>query len=235
MLLIFVVTTSFKTEAMQTSNPAVTLCTAQAFGDLWSQTMQRLNQSVFSNSGLNTQFIKSPPKRATRMFKQKHCDGFFVYSKNFPKRVERDDIIHVPESLLIAKIETYTNANNDCAKGIGCLSELSEQNIVGVFRSKGLVHLSKQLTGAQLVELSTVQQGIEMLRKKRISAFVFPSINEKYHNFVKSGLKHLGTVKEVPLYIWLNKDYQPFITSLTKNIRKLKQTDKWKPLLSPLN
>lgn len=213
----------------------ITLCTGQAFGSLWSSKMQSLIENVFAGSGLKPRYIKSPTKRATRMFIQKKCDGFFVSTKQFDARTNRKDTFYVPESVLSVKLEVYVNNDFTCQQGLNCLAKLGKHNSIGVFRSDGLVTVTKQLTNSRLIEFSKVNQGLEMLRKHRVEAFVFPSVNEQYHQFAKAGVKRLGTFKELPLYIWLDKDFEYYKQKLSTNIKSLKTQKQWKNLLTPID
>lgn len=233
--LMLIATITFPKNSLAHENRDVTLCTGQAFGELWSLKMQSLIENVFVGSGLSPTYIKSPTKRATRMFIQKKCDGFFVSSKHFATSINRKDTFYVPESVLSVNLEVYVNKGFDCEQGLECLAKLNKHNNIGVFRSDALVTVSKQLTSAKVLEFSKVNQGLEMLRKKRIEAFLFPSINEQYHQFVKTGVKRLGTFKELPLYIWLDKDFEYIKEKLSTNIKSLKKQKQWENFLTPID
>ncbi|REL27544.1 hypothetical protein DXX93_13895 [Thalassotalea euphylliae] len=228
-LLFYLCFANFFTQAEQTKQVQgrLVICIGQASSSSNNSALQSLVNEMFNTTGLQPDLFYSPTKRAEHLFKVGECDGFFVSSNDFPTQIQRDDIVHVPESIMTVHVDAFVYKGDVCKVEQSCLQSLAKSQVVGVFRSHALMKYLKTRTSASVVELTTLEQGTKMLEHSRIDVLVIPNININ-----TSRLLNVERVASVELYLWLDKKYAPYLEEVSMQVRRLKSGPKW-TLLNP--
>ena len=203
---------------IKTIQQAFTLCTGVAFSDNWNKYVDDFIHHIFQHSGLKVSLFKSSADRAEYHFRQGRCHGFFAASSDFPKQVDRH-IVHVPEPALLAGVEVLARQ----AFTLHDLVTVDKSHIIGLFNSKSLADHIAKITNATLIPVQNLEQGISLLNKQRIEAFIYPNLkvnNQNMLNLASNQLKVEKLIDNVELYLWLNEEHADKAEQLAKNIKQ---------------
>ena len=114
-ILLFALCMLLPEKAVEAGEPEkVVICIGAPTESARNKEAEAVILDMFSTSGLAAELFYSPAKRAEHQFKAAKCDGFFVSTLDFPAQINRQDIIHVPESILQIHVEAFVTDKSVC-------------------------------------------------------------------------------------------------------------------------
>lgn len=195
----------------------INVCVGSAFSAEWEKKVNAYILQIFNATSLNVSLFRATPERAEYHFKKNYCQAFFASSANFNTQVARN-IVAVNEPVLITNIElAYRSYDN-----FSSLKTLRNSHIVGVFHSKMLHSFVQKSTQASIVDLPTMAQGLKMLERDRLDAFIYPNIivdNEPLLAIENELIKTTKIMESIKLYLWLNSEYEQQLEALEQAIK----------------
>ena len=195
---------------------SITVCLGSAFSKQWDEKVEAYLYHIFKQTELNLSVFRTTAERAEYNFRHNFCQGFFASSFDYNKEIKRE-IIPVDEPVMIATIDLLTSRS----ARISTLEMLNKEHIIGVFKSHRLHAFVESETNAGIVDLLTIDQGIAMLTKGRIDAFLYPNIKlqgKPMLNLENDELSSARIIKSVPLYLWLNREYADKLIALKEQV-----------------
>ncbi|MFD2166132.1 hypothetical protein ACFSJY_07605 [Thalassotalea euphylliae] len=206
----------------------IDLCIGTYGSSSWDEKVNQQLRRLFAGIKVDVDFNFSPPKRAELELFSGLCDAYFAGPELLIKQVSGQNFFLIRPHLLIVHLNLYSyKANNSITKS---LESIDKRDIrIGYFTSLQLKSFMEQtIRRASLQELTNVDQGFEMLERKRIDYFIFPEV-ENSPGFTRKNDKNLQctTLATIPLYLLMDESYIHLKGTIETNIDSMSKTEAW--------
>jgi hypothetical protein len=207
----------------------ISVCTGQAFGQKWANNIDSQIREVFSTTNLKPQIFRSPAIRGELLFKNGECDAFYATTVDFARVIKRADVFALPTPVLKVNVELLARPETNCESLESCFEDFRRGDIAATFRSHELVRYLSPVVGDRMIEVTAIEQGIEMLKKNRIKLFLMPTLDSVKAAEIEETAKVIETIKGINLYLWMDKKYASYYEAINEQIMQIRNETSIQP------